>query len=81
MDSFASELGLQFPIRMEAPHVIDPAQVLAVTIGKDGAGREITATYKTADTFQFQDELGHLISSICSVSNCFSLKAGFIWTI
>ena len=26
MDSFASELGTAFPIRMEAPHIIDPSQ-------------------------------------------------------
>ena len=27
MDSFASELGTEFPLRMEAQHIIEPSQV------------------------------------------------------
>eukprot|EP00042_Codosiga_hollandica_P039650 m.334192 g.334192 ORF g.334192 m.334192 type:complete len:1204 (-) comp55663_c0_seq1:121-3732(-) len=65
MESFASELGVDFPIRMEGSHVIDPCQILVQTIGRNPEGQEITATFHHVDTLRFQDQLGDIIAGVC----------------
>ncbi|KAK7481564.1 hypothetical protein BaRGS_00027213, partial [Batillaria attramentaria] len=49
MDSFQSELGLPFPVVLEANHVIKDSQ----------------AVYRNMETFGFQDQLGQLILEVC----------------
>ena len=85
--SFASELGAPFPVRLEAPHVVDmQRQVWAgstgaaplVSIGGGGSDSNgnnqqqqqlvpLTATFKAAASFAFQDGVAACLLSAASV--------------
>ena len=81
--SFASELGAPFPIRLEAPHVVDmQRQVWAGSTGaapllSNGGGENsnnkqqqlvpLTATFKAAASFAFQDGVAACLLSAASV--------------
>uniref|UniRef100_A0A8C5NS18 DNA 5'-3' helicase n=1 Tax=Junco hyemalis TaxID=40217 RepID=A0A8C5NS18_JUNHY len=65
MDSFSSELGVKFSIQLEANHVIRNSQVWVGTVGTGPSGRELCATFQHTETFEFQDEVGALLLSVC----------------
>ncbi|CAE5958086.1 unnamed protein product [Arabidopsis arenosa] len=68
MNSFSSELGMQFGTCLEAPHVIDPnMQVWAGAISSGPGNFPLNASYKTADAYAFQDALGKSLEEICSI--------------
>ncbi|KAK3129502.1 hypothetical protein QOZ80_6BG0480720 [Eleusine coracana subsp. coracana] len=68
MGSFTSELGVQFEACMEAPHVINvDSQVFATVLSTGPTNRTLNASYKTADNFSFQDELGASLEEICRI--------------
>ncbi|KFW61251.1 Fanconi anemia group J protein [Pygoscelis adeliae] len=65
MDSFSSELGVKFSIQLEANHVIRNSQVWVGTIGAGPNGRKLRATFQHTEAFEFQDEVGALLLSVC----------------
>ncbi|XP_059763186.1 Fanconi anemia group J protein isoform X2 [Balaenoptera ricei] len=65
MKSFSSELGVTFTIQLEANHVINNSQVWVGTIGSGPKGRNLCATFQHTETFEFQDEVGALVLSVC----------------
>ncbi|KAM9320096.1 Fanconi anemia group J protein [Gastrophryne carolinensis] len=65
MGSFSSELGVKFSIQLEANHVIDKSQVWVGTVGAGPKGRKLCATFQHTETFDFQDEVGSLLLSVC----------------
>nr|XP_009944114.1 PREDICTED: LOW QUALITY PROTEIN: Fanconi anemia group J protein [Opisthocomus hoazin] len=65
MDSFSSELGVKFSIQLEANHVIRNSQVWVGTVGAGPNGRKLCATFQHTETFEFQDEVGALLLSVC----------------
>ncbi|KAJ7308856.1 hypothetical protein JRQ81_008129, partial [Phrynocephalus forsythii] len=65
MDSFSSELGVKFSIQLEANHVIRQSQVWVGTVGTGPKGKALCATFQHTETFEFQDEVGELLFSIC----------------
>ncbi|XP_064612486.1 LOW QUALITY PROTEIN: Fanconi anemia group J protein homolog, partial [Liolophura sinensis] len=65
MSSFSSELGMSFPIQLEANHVIKDSQVWVGSIGEGPSGGKLQATYRNTETFGFQDELGKLVLEVC----------------
>ncbi|KAM9596534.1 Fanconi anemia group J protein isoform 1-T1 [Trichechus inunguis] len=65
MKSFSSELGVTFSIQLEANHVINDSQVWVGTIGSGPTGRNLCATFQHTETFEFQDEVGALLLSVC----------------
>ena len=66
LNSFASELGVEFPIRMEAPHCVDVhKQVWAGAVGVGPAGASLHGTFKTAAEFAYQDDLGNALREWC----------------
>ncbi|KAG2428118.1 hypothetical protein HXX76_011799 [Chlamydomonas incerta] len=68
LDSFASELGTEFHVRLEAPHVVDMSrQVWAGVVPRGPAGGALSATFKEAATFRFQDEAGEAVLRYCQV--------------
>ncbi|KAJ4702299.1 Fanconi anemia group J protein-like [Melia azedarach] len=68
MNSFSSELGVQFGTCLEAPHVIDvDSQVRTVVISTGPDNYPLNASYKTADGYAFQDALGKSLEQICNV--------------
>ncbi|XP_065880332.1 uncharacterized protein [Euphorbia lathyris] len=68
MNSFSSELGVQFGTSLEAPHVVDTdSQVWASIISTGPDNYPLNASYKTADEYAFQDALGKTLEGICNV--------------
>ncbi|XP_066491855.1 Fanconi anemia group J protein [Tiliqua scincoides] len=65
MDSFSSELGVKFSIQLEANHVIRNSQVWVGTVGAGPKGKSLCATFQHTETFEFQDEVGELLLSVC----------------
>ncbi len=70
LDSFASELGVPFPITLEARHVISPDRVFtrSVACGLNPA-LPLLVNYKNSSAFDFLDELGNVIQVLpCRLS-------------
>ncbi|KAK9740170.1 hypothetical protein RND81_03G016600 [Saponaria officinalis] len=68
MNSFSSELGIPLGTLLEAPHVIDvEAQVWASVISTGPQHYPLNASYKTADTFAFQDAVGKSLEELFPV--------------
>jgi len=68
MSSFESELGVQFPIKLEASHVIPSSQVWVGSVGCGPTQIDLQATYKNVHTLQFQDELGSVVKHVCDIT-------------
>ncbi|XP_031391340.1 Fanconi anemia group J protein isoform X2 [Punica granatum] len=68
MNSFSSELGVQFGTCLEAPHVIDvKSQVWAGIISTGPGNYSLNSSYKTADGYAFQDALGRSLEEILKI--------------
>lgn len=67
MDSFSSELQVNFSQRLEASHVINPSQIWVGAIPKSPNGIENEGVFRSLDSFQFQDEIGVSILKYMSV--------------
>ncbi|XP_057811886.1 uncharacterized protein LOC131026127 isoform X2 [Salvia miltiorrhiza] len=68
MNTFSSELGVQFGTCLEAPHIIDvDSQVWATVISNGPGNYRLNASYKTADDYAFQDAVGTSLEEICKV--------------
>ncbi|XP_027282177.1 Fanconi anemia group J protein isoform X2 [Cricetulus griseus] len=65
LKSFSSELGVTFNIQLEANHVVSNSQVWVGTVGSGPQGRNLCATFQHTETFEFQDEVGMLLLSVC----------------
>ncbi|KAJ1833981.1 hypothetical protein LPJ63_002316 [Coemansia sp. RSA 2711] len=66
LDSYASELQVDFASTLEANHVIDPARFLALSIECGPSGSPLEAKYRTTDQLSFQDDMGEAIASIAA---------------
>ncbi|WIA10207.1 hypothetical protein OEZ85_010410 [Tetradesmus obliquus] len=65
LDSFSGELGLNFHIKLEAPHVVDMhKQVMARVVSHGPDGRLLNATFREADKLEYQDSLGQLALAV-----------------
>ena len=69
MDSFSGELGVTFPVRLEANHVIDTTKQLWIGAVSKGPNPEtdLCATYKNQQSLAYQDSLGMAILSFLKV--------------
>jgi Rad3-related DNA helicase len=63
MDSFSSELGCDFSIRLEAPHVIDCARQVMCNYMP-----EFNLSFNGSDSSALHHRLGRLIIDVCSVT-------------
>ncbi|KAJ1513883.1 Fanconi anemia group J protein [Coelomomyces lativittatus] len=63
MNSFASELNTRFEITLEADHVLNPGQAW-VGVFPQWQGLKLTGTYKSSETFAYQDQIGLALLSI-----------------
>ncbi|ODN04388.1 Fanconi anemia group J protein, partial [Orchesella cincta] len=66
MQSFESELGAEFPLKLEASHVIDKHQVWAGIIGTGPNGVSLNGSYQNTETLKYQDELGEILYRVCN---------------
>lgn len=61
-------MGATFPVKLEAPHVVDVRkQVWAGAISNGADGTVLQATFKHADTAAFQDSVGASVVAVCKV--------------
>ncbi|KAI9270400.1 hypothetical protein BDA99DRAFT_501656 [Phascolomyces articulosus] len=65
LNTFASELETNFPIRLEANHVIDRSQVWIRSIVQGPGAVTFHGTWERASQFQYQDAVGQ---SLCEIS-------------
>ncbi|VDK84735.1 unnamed protein product [Dibothriocephalus latus] len=65
LDALAAELGLEFPVRLEANHVVSADRVFAASIARGPGGNRLLANYTNQNSFAFQDDLGSLIVEAC----------------
>lgn len=69
LQSFESELGVSFPCKLEAPHIIDHrslyVSVLSTGTTSSGNTVELTSSYKNADSANYHDALGNAIVKLC----------------
>jgi len=69
LDSFESELDVQFPVRVEASHVIDTqAQVYVAAVGSCG-GTSLDCTFLNQSNFDFQDSVGNAVLALGRVTD------------
>ncbi|DAZ95804.1 TPA: hypothetical protein N0F65_009200 [Lagenidium giganteum] len=62
MESFAGELGAEFPIRLEANHVVNMRKQVFVGAILNGPGQvDLSSTYKNQQEFRYQDAMGQLL--------------------
>ncbi|KAJ4843835.1 hypothetical protein Tsubulata_047102 [Turnera subulata] len=64
MDSFAQELKLNFPIRLENPHVISSDQIWAGVVSAGPSSRSFNSSYRNRDSLEYKQELGNAIDQI-----------------
>ncbi len=68
LDSFASELGVPFPVRVEANHVIDvKRQVMVATIATCG-GISLEGKFEQQKNLAYQDALGSALITTTNVT-------------
>ncbi|XP_051147548.1 regulator of telomere elongation helicase 1 homolog isoform X2 [Andrographis paniculata] len=67
MDSFADELKLEFPIRLENPHVISENQIWAGVASVGPSGYSFNSSYRTRGTAEYKQELGNAIVNFARI--------------
>lgn len=65
MRSFQSELGTQFPISLEAGHVIKPDQCWVTSVSNGPAAVDLNGQYTNTNTYGYQDEMGRVLLNVC----------------
>uniref|UniRef100_A0A5K3EF13 Helicase ATP-binding domain-containing protein n=2 Tax=Mesocestoides corti TaxID=53468 RepID=A0A5K3EF13_MESCO len=65
LDAMAAELNLEFPVRLEASHVVPLDRVFAASVSRGPLGNRLCATYANQNVFTFQDDVGQLVLEAC----------------
>ncbi|CAL5360852.1 unnamed protein product [Camellia sinensis] len=61
MDSFAQEFKLEFPVRLENPHVISANQIWAGVVSAGPSSYSFNSSYRSHDSVEYKLELGNAI--------------------
>uniref|UniRef100_A0A7N0VD81 Regulator of telomere elongation helicase 1 homolog n=1 Tax=Kalanchoe fedtschenkoi TaxID=63787 RepID=A0A7N0VD81_KALFE len=67
MNSFAQELKIDFPIRLENPHVISPSQIWVGVVPVGPSGCSFNSSYRNRDTKEYKQELGNAIVNFARI--------------
>ncbi|KAL3528782.1 hypothetical protein ACH5RR_008104 [Cinchona calisaya] len=67
MDSFAEELKLEFPIRLENPHVITENQIWAGVLPAGPSGFAFNSSYRSRDSLEYKQDLGNAIVNFARI--------------
>ncbi|KAK6914908.1 ATP-dependent helicase, C-terminal [Dillenia turbinata] len=67
MDSFAQELKLEFPVRLENPHVISSNQLWAGVVTSGPSGHSFNSSYWNRDSMEYKQELGNAIVNLARI--------------
>ncbi|KAJ1284133.1 hypothetical protein BS78_03G181200 [Paspalum vaginatum] len=67
LESLAMELNLEFPIRLENPHVICPDQIWVGVVPVGPSGHALNSSYRFRETTQYKQELGNAIVNFARI--------------
>ncbi|KAM1822970.1 hypothetical protein ACFX13_025632 [Malus domestica] len=67
LDSFAQELKLEFPVRLENPHVITPNQIWAGVVPAGPSGFSFNSSYRNRDSTEYKQDLGNAIVNFARI--------------
>ncbi|KAJ2719424.1 Fanconi anemia group J protein [Coemansia sp. Benny D115] len=67
LDSYATELQVNFASKLEALHVIDPSRFVTMVIESGPLNTTLKGVYNNVNMFSFQDDIGE---SMCSIASC-----------
>jgi len=67
LSSFAQELCMEFPVRLENDHVIAARQVWAGVVGTGPAGGALNSSYQTRESPAYKRNLGNAIVNFCRI--------------
>jgi regulator of telomere elongation helicase 1 len=67
MDSYAAELQMPFPVRLENPHVVDPDQLFVAIVGSGPCKKNLNSSYQNRESIEYKDELGNSIRNIVRI--------------
>ncbi|XP_016649189.1 PREDICTED: regulator of telomere elongation helicase 1 homolog [Prunus mume] len=67
LDSFAQELKLEFPVRLENPHVITPNQIWAGVVPAGPSGFSFNSSYRNRDSLEYKRDLGNAIVNFARI--------------
>ncbi|KQK08543.1 hypothetical protein BRADI_2g42410v3 [Brachypodium distachyon] len=67
LDSLAMELNLEFPVRLENPHVISPDQIWVGVVPVGPSGHSLNSSYRTRETIKYKQELGLVIVNFARI--------------
>ncbi|KAJ3090221.1 Regulator of telomere elongation helicase 1 [Quaeritorhiza haematococci] len=67
LDSFATEMGVPFPHRLENPHVIPPEQIFVGVVPSGPAGNRLNSSYEHRSSRSFVMDLGNTIANVARV--------------
>ncbi|XP_029836155.3 regulator of telomere elongation helicase 1 homolog [Ixodes scapularis] len=67
LGSFASELGIPFPVQLENPHVISDKQIYVSVLSNGCDGQLLNCTYENRSNTSYLASLGRSISNFCRV--------------
>lgn len=64
LESYALELDIPFPHRLENPHIIDDDQIHVRVMGRGVKNVELSSSYERRQQDDYYDELGHTLASL-----------------
>ncbi|CAM0881561.1 unnamed protein product [Alopecurus aequalis] len=64
LESLAMELNLEFPVRLENPHVISSDQIWVGVVPVGPSGHPLNSSYRTRETEKYKQELGTVIDGL-----------------
>jgi len=70
LESFALELDLPFPNRLENPHIISENQIHVRVIGRGVSNKLLTSSYERRQNNEYYVELGNTLASLSRVIPC-----------
>jgi len=70
MESYALELDIPFPNRLENPHIISPHQIYVRVMGRGVSNKELTSSYERRQNNEYYIELGNTLASLSCVVPC-----------
>lgn len=70
LESYALELGIPFPNRLENPHIISPHQIHVRVMGRGVSNKELTSSYERRQNSEYYIELGNTLASLSCVIPC-----------
>ncbi|XP_039117490.1 regulator of telomere elongation helicase 1 homolog isoform X1 [Dioscorea cayenensis subsp. rotundata] len=67
LDTFALELNLEFPVRLENPHVISPSQIWVGVVPSGPSSYTFNSSYRNRDSLDYKQELGNAIVNFARI--------------